>query len=41
MAEVLLEKEVLDGQEIDEILKGFGKGNGSLEEPQAVAGVSW
>jgi cell division protease FtsH len=41
MAEVLLEKEVLDGQEIDEILKGFGKGNGSLEEPQAVAGASW
>jgi cell division protease FtsH len=41
MAEALLEKEVLDGQEIDEIIKNFGKGNGSLEAPKAVASASW
>jgi cell division protease FtsH len=37
MAEVLLEKEVLDGTEIDEIIKHFGEGNGVLNEPQATA----
>ncbi|MCS6927458.1 MAG: hypothetical protein NZ578_16330, partial [Candidatus Binatia bacterium] len=41
VAEALLEKEVLDGQEIDEIIKNFGKGNGSLEAPQAMAHASW
>jgi cell division protease FtsH len=42
MAEVLLEKEVLDGQEIDDIIKSFGKKNGSLDDtPQATAGASW
>ncbi len=41
VAEALLEKEVLDGQEIDAIIKNFGKGNGSLEAPQAMASASW
>jgi cell division protease FtsH len=42
MAEVLLEKEVLDGQEIDDIIKSFGEKNGSLDDtPQATAGASW
>lgn len=41
MAEILLEKEVLDGQEIDDIITHFGKGNGSLAEPQAAASASW
>ena len=41
MAEVLLEKEVLEGLEIDEIIKNFGKGNGALRnEPQTAAGAS-
>jgi hypothetical protein len=37
MAEVLLEKEVLDGTEIDEIIKRCGEGNGILNETQAEA----
>lgn len=41
VAEALLEREVLDGQEIDAIIKNFGKGNGSLEAPQAMASASW
>jgi cell division protease FtsH len=42
MAEVLLEKEVLDGQEIDDIIKSFGQKSGSLDDaPQATAGASW
>jgi len=41
MAEVLLEKEVLEGLQIDEIIKNFGKGNGALRnEPQTAAGAS-
>jgi cell division protease FtsH len=40
MAEVLLDKEVLDGSEIDEIIRSFGKGNGALQEPQTAAGAS-
>jgi cell division protease FtsH len=37
IAEMLLEKEVLDGTEIDEIIKNFGTGNGAVEAPQSVA----
>jgi cell division protease FtsH len=37
MAEVLLEKEVLDGMEIDDIIKCFGNGNTAVNEPQAAA----
>ena len=37
MAEVLLEKEVLDGTEIDEIIKRFGNNNGTLTEPRTAA----
>ena len=33
MAAVLLEKEVLDGAEIDELLRGFGHRNGVSSEP--------
>jgi cell division protease FtsH len=41
MAEVLLEKEVLDGSEIDEIIKNFGKENGALlNQPQTAVGAS-
>jgi hypothetical protein len=40
MAEVLLEKEVLDGSEIDEIIKRFGSGNGALNEARTAAGAS-
>jgi len=42
MAAVLLEKEVLDGPEIDEIIKGFRPGEGVVNEPQSAAGApSW
>jgi cell division protease FtsH len=37
MATVLLEKEVLDGPEIDELLRSFGAGNGTATEPQPAA----
>jgi len=37
MATVLLEKEVLDGPEIDELLRGFGASNGTATEPQPAA----
>jgi len=37
MAEVLLDKEVLDGTEIDEIIKHFGNGNGALNESHTTA----
>jgi len=37
MAEVLLEREVLDGTEIDEIIKHFGNENGTLNESQTAA----
>jgi len=37
VAEVLLEKEVLDGTEIDEIIKRFGNNNGTLTEPRTAA----
>jgi cell division protease FtsH len=37
MAEVLLEKEVLDGMEIDDIITRFGNGNAAVNEPQTVA----
>jgi cell division protease FtsH len=35
MARILLEKEVLDGSEIAEIIKHFGKGNGAISETPA------
>jgi cell division protease FtsH len=41
MAEVLLEKEVLDGPEIDDIIQRFGRGNGTATEPQPTAEPSW
>ena len=37
MATVLLEKEVLDGPEIDELLRGFGASNGTATAPQPAA----
>ena len=37
MAAVLLEKEVLDGPEIDELLRSFGSSNGTVGEPQPAA----
>jgi cell division protease FtsH len=37
MAEVLLEKEVLEGVEIDEIISRFGNNNGTLTAPQTAA----
>jgi hypothetical protein len=38
MAEVLLEKESLDGTDIDEIIKQFGApGDGKASEPVAAA----
>ena len=37
MAEILLEKEVLDGAEIDEVIRLFGKGNGAFATPEATA----
>jgi cell division protease FtsH len=37
MAEALLEKEVLDGAEIDEIIKLFGQGDGALATPETAA----
>jgi cell division protease FtsH len=37
MAEVLLEKEVLDGAEIDEIVRLFGESNGALAAAEATA----
>ena len=37
MAAVLLEKEVLDGPEIDELLRSFGPRNGVASEPQPAA----
>ena len=37
MAEVLLEKEVLDGMEIDDIITRFGNGNAAVSEPQTAA----
>ncbi len=37
MAEVLLEKEVLDGTEIDDIITRFGNGNAAVSEPQTAA----
>jgi cell division protease FtsH len=37
MAEVLLEREVLDGTEIDDIIKRFGNGNAVVNEPQTAA----
>ena len=37
MATVLLEMEVLDGPEIDELLRGFGASNGTATEPQPAA----
>jgi len=37
MAEVLLEREVLDGTEIDDIIKRFGNGNAVMNEPQTAA----
>ena len=37
MAEVLLEKEVLDGMEIDDIINRFGNGNAAVSEPQTAA----
>jgi cell division protease FtsH len=41
MAEVLLEKEVLDAPEIDEIIKSFSHGNGAVQERAATAESSW
>lgn len=41
MAEVLLEKEVLDASEIDTILESFGRGNGAAPEPSATKPPSW
>jgi len=41
MTEVLLEKEVLDATEIDAILDGFGRGNGSVSEETAKAEKPW
>ncbi len=41
MAEVLLEKEVLDAPEIDEIIKSFSHGNGAVQEHAATAESSW
>ncbi|HJY80138.1 MAG TPA: ATP-dependent zinc metalloprotease FtsH [Candidatus Binatia bacterium] len=37
MAEILLEREVLDGTEIDDIIKRFGNGNVAVNEPQTAA----
>ncbi|MGE4093813.1 MAG: cell division protein FtsH, partial [Candidatus Binatia bacterium] len=37
MAAVLLEKEVLDGTEIDEIVKSFGHNNGAADASQPAA----
>jgi len=37
MATVLLEKEVLDGPEIDELVRSFGANNGTATEPQPAA----
>jgi ATP-dependent Zn protease len=37
MAEVLLEREVLDGTEIDDIIKRFGNGHATVSEPQTAA----
>jgi len=37
MATVLLEKEVLDGPEIDELVRSFGASNGTATEPQPAA----
>ncbi|HEV8718838.1 MAG TPA: ATP-dependent zinc metalloprotease FtsH [Candidatus Binatia bacterium] len=39
MAEVLLEREVLDGTEIDDIIKRFGDGPTVVNEPQTAAGA--
>jgi len=33
----LLEKEVLDGMEIDDIITRFGNGNAAVSEPQTAA----
>lgn len=41
MSEVLLEREVLDAPEIDEIIKGFGRRNGAIQERPATADSSW
>ena len=41
MAEVLLEKEVLDASEIDTILDGFGHGEGAASEQSATTDQSW
>lgn len=40
MAAVLLEKEVLDGPEIDEIIKSFRPEDGAVNEPHPAAGAS-
>jgi cell division protease FtsH len=37
MAEVLLEREVLDGTEIDDIIKRFGNGHATVSEPPTAA----
>jgi cell division protease FtsH len=37
MAEILLEKEVLDGMEIDDIINRFGNGNAAVGEPKTAA----
>ena len=41
MAEVLLEKEVLDASELDIILEGFGHGNGATPERPTTNEQSW
>jgi cell division protease FtsH len=41
MAEVLLEKEVLDASEIGTILEGFGRGNGAAPEQSTTTEQSW
>src|SRR5262245_14800046 len=41
MAEVLLEKEVLDAPEIDLILESFGRDNGAMPEQSATTTQSW
>jgi cell division protease FtsH len=41
MAEVLLEKEVLDGSEIDDIIRSFGRGNSTAKDSQRTTEPSW
>jgi cell division protease FtsH len=41
MAEVLLEKEVLDGPEIDDIIQRFGRGNNGTAKEQQAAEPPW